>query len=184
MSSSYQGGGNEPYNEGAPGSSSVPAGEYHAPSGGQPYETSQFPAGGQPSYQGGQQGYDQGYQQYAPQQGYSGQGQGQGQGQGHQHGGGIQGMLHGSPLGSSGKGRNVRSTFKTTEFWIYVIVVIALLIAAAVTDQGSDNQGFSAHDAWKYVSWLTIGYMISRGLTKFGGHERDDHDHHHGDRDR
>jgi hypothetical protein len=64
-----------------------------------------------------------------------------------------------------------------------VIVGLALLIATAVTDQGSDNQAFSAHDAWKYVTWLSIAYIISRGLTKFAGHERgdwsDDHDHDH-----
>jgi hypothetical protein len=66
----------------------------------------------------------------------------------------------------------VRTTFKTTEFWVLIVVSIALLIGAAVTDQGADNQGFGAHDAWKYVTWLAIAYIISRGLTKFAGHER------------
>jgi hypothetical protein len=73
---------------------------------------------------------------------------------------------------------NIRSTFKTTEFWILVVVSIALLIAAAVTDHGDDNQGFGAAQAWKYVTALSAAYIVSRGLTKFGGHERDDHDHH------
>jgi hypothetical protein len=182
MSSSYHDGGGEPYNEGTAsrGGAFPGVGEHDDPSGAhqtgtsQPYETSQFPVGGPQGYQGGQPGY----QQYSQQPGYP---QHPGQ-QGHQGGsGGLQGLFHGGPLSSSGNRRSVRSSFKTTEFWAYIIAVIALLIAAAVTDQGSDNQGFGAHDAWKYVTWLTIGYMVSRGLTKFGGHERDS-DHDHGDR--
>jgi hypothetical protein len=73
----------------------------------------------------------------------------------------------------------VRSTFKTTEFWIFVVVSLALLIAAAVTDRGDDNQGFGAQDAWRYVTALAIAYILSRGLTKFGGHERE-HDRRRG----
>jgi len=77
---------------------------------------------------------------------------------------------------------DVRSTFKTSEFWIFVVTALALLIAAAVTDGGDDNQGFGAEDAWRYVTFLAIGYFISRGLTKFGGHEHDcgDHSRHDG----
>jgi len=99
-------------------------------------------------------------------------------GQGH---GGFDGGWSGGPRGSRGGGLQIRSTFKTTEFWIYVVAVVAILIAAAVTDEGPDNQGFDAQQAWKYVTWLTIAYLISRGLTKFGGHEHDhDHDHDRG----
>ncbi len=71
---------------------------------------------------------------------------------------------------------NVKSALKTTEFWVLVVVSIALLIAAAVTDQGDDGQGFGSQDAWRYVTVLGAAYMISRGLTKFGG--RDEYDHH------
>jgi hypothetical protein len=123
-----------------------------APQGGtSQFETSQYGAGG------GQQNWQQPPQNY--------------QGQGHQGQGLFQG---GNPLSSSG-GHNlkVRSTFKTTEFWVLIVVSIALLIAAAVTDQGADNQSFGAQDAWKYVTWLAIAYILSRGLTKFAGHERD-----------
>jgi hypothetical protein len=35
-------------------------------------------------------------------------------------------------------------------------------IAAAVTDNGDDGQGFGARTAWLYVTLLSIGYMISR----------------------
>jgi len=124
---------------------------------GSPQDTSQFP--GPPQQWGG---HPQG--QPYPDQGHHG----------HQsHQGGLQGML---PGGSGSRGKNIRSTFKTTEFWIFVVLALAMLIAAAVTDQGPDDQGFGAAQAWKYVTWLGIAYILSRGLTKFGGHEKDDHD--------
>lgn len=133
----------------------------------------QVPAGG--AYQGGQQHQDTSQFQSAGHQHWEGQ-------QGHSGGPGHQGFFQGgNRMASPGRrGVNVRSTFKTTEFWVLVIVSLALLIAAAVTDQGTDSQGFGAHDAWKYVTWLSIAYILSRGLTKFAGHERGDrtdHDH-------
>jgi hypothetical protein len=161
--SNYQEGGG-PYPEGTP-------------SGGAPYQ--EPAAGGSTAYQGGLQGgashYETsqfgspgGQQHWEQQSGYQGQGS---QGQGHQGQGFFQG---GSPLSSHGRPNvQVRTTFKTTEFWVLVVVSLALLIAAAVTDQGADSQSFGAHDAWKYVTWLSIAYILSRGFTKFAGHERD-----------
>ena len=64
-----------------------------------------------------------------------------------------------------------KASFKTTELIVYVV---AVLVAAAVTDNGDDGQGFGARSAWLYVSLLTIGYMISRGLAKSGSREHDD----------
>jgi hypothetical protein len=71
-----------------------------------------------------------------------------------------------------------KSAFKTTELIVYVASVIAVLIAAAVTDKGDDGQGFGAESAWKYVAWLSIGYMISRGLAKSGSYEKERHSDH------
>jgi hypothetical protein len=141
-------GGGVPYQESSGGASGFPT-ESRS-------ETSQFDTS-QHAGNGGQQNWQQPPQNF--------------QGQGHQGQGMFQG---GHPFGSSG-GRNlqVRRTFKTTEFWVLVVVSIALLIAAAVTDQGADNQSFGAQEAWKYVTWLAIAYILSRGLTKFAGHERD-----------
>lgn len=65
----------------------------------------------------------------------------------------------------------VKSAFKTTEFWIFVVVSLALLIAAAVTDQAEDGQGFGAEEAWRYVTALGVAYILSRGLTKFGSRD-------------
>ncbi|MCW2847465.1 MAG: hypothetical protein JWR90_1439 [Marmoricola sp.] len=61
-----------------------------------------------------------------------------------------------------------KASFKTTELIAYVAAVIAVLIASAVVDKGSD---FGAQEAWKYVTFLTIGYMISRGLAKSGSRD-------------
>ena len=47
------------------------------------------------------------------------------------------------------------------------IDVLGVLIASAVVD-ASD---FGSQEAWFYVSLLTIGYMISRGLAKSGSRD-------------
>ena len=78
----------------------------------------------------------------------------------------------GRPSGIARAFSETKSAFKTTEFWIFVIVSLAVLIAAAVVDNGDDGQGFGAASAWLYVTLLTIGYMISRGLAKSGSRER------------
>jgi hypothetical protein len=64
-----------------------------------------------------------------------------------------------------------KAAFKTTEFVAYLVVAVAVAIAGAVAD------GFGAQDVWLYVSILTVGYMVSRGLAKSGSYEREvDHD--------
>jgi len=50
----------------------------------------------------------------------------------------------------------------TTEFWAMVIVVVAILIAAAVSDTFGDRR------AWLYVAIVATGYIVSRGLAKVG----------------
>jgi hypothetical protein len=61
-----------------------------------------------------------------------------------------------------------KAAFKTTEFIAYVIILIGMFIAAAVTDNGDDGQGFGADQVWLYATILTVGYMIARGLAKSG----------------
>jgi hypothetical protein len=70
--------------------------------------------------------------------------------------------------------KETKSAFKTTELIVFVLSVLGVLIAAAVTDNGDDGQGFGARSAWLYVTLLSIGYMISRGLAKAGSRERND----------
>ena len=68
-----------------------------------------------------------------------------------------------------------KSAFKTTEFIFYVVSVVGVLIASAVVDAsnvGNANaDGFGAQQAWFFVTLLTIGYMISRGLAKSGSRD-------------
>jgi hypothetical protein len=60
-----------------------------------------------------------------------------------------------------------KASFKTTELMAYVAAVLGVLIASAVVD-ASD---FGAQEAWFYVTLLTIGYMVSRGLAKSGSRD-------------
>jgi hypothetical protein len=62
-----------------------------------------------------------------------------------------------------------KQAFKTTEFWAYVVAVIGVLIAGTVDD--AEGTQFGADDVWLYVSLLTIGYMIARGLAKAGSRD-------------
>ena len=61
-----------------------------------------------------------------------------------------------------------KASFKTTELIAYVAAVVGVLIASAMVD---GDEGFSAEQAWFYVTLLTIGYMVSRGLAKSGSRE-------------
>ncbi|MFE1644274.1 hypothetical protein [Microbacterium sp. P01] len=69
-----------------------------------------------------------------------------------------------------------KAAFKTTEFIVYIVVLIAMFIASAVVDSNEDGQGFGAEQVWLYATLLTIGYMISRGLAKSGSREHYDRD--------
>ena len=63
-----------------------------------------------------------------------------------------------------------KASFKTSEFFAFVAMVIGVLIAAGVVDE-ANNGGFGARQAWLYVTILTVGYMISRGLAKSGSRQ-------------
>jgi hypothetical protein len=67
---------------------------------------------------------------------------------------------------------------KTTELYAYIAVVIGILIASVVIG-ADDNAGrgaeagdyFTAHDAWRLIAFLTVGYMVARGLAKAGSRD-------------
>ena len=69
-----------------------------------------------------------------------------------------------------------KASFKTTEFIAYVVMVIGVLIAAGIVDEANDG-GFGARQAWLYVTILTVGYMVSRGLAKAGSRQPYDESH-------
>jgi hypothetical protein len=65
-----------------------------------------------------------------------------------------------------------KHAFKTTEFWAFLAVLAGILIASAII--GDDDAGddvFRADEAWRLVTFLTIGYLVSRGLAKAGSRE-------------
>ena len=60
-----------------------------------------------------------------------------------------------------------KSAPKTTEFIAFIAAVIGVLIASAMTDKSD----FGTQEAWFYVTLLTVGYMVSRGLAKSGARD-------------
>jgi hypothetical protein len=73
-------------------------------------------------------------------------------------------------------GEETKPSWKTTELIVYLVAVIGVLIASAVTgDVGNEDGGdvFAADKAWWFITLLTIGYMVSRGLAKSGTRSRD-----------
>ncbi len=66
-----------------------------------------------------------------------------------------------------------KASFKTTELIAYVVAVLGVLIASAVVD---NNPDFGAQEAWQMITFLTIGYMVSRGLAKSGSRDFYDDD--------
>ena len=58
-----------------------------------------------------------------------------------------------------------KASTKTSEFFVYVIAVAAVLIALLVVD------GSNATEGWMFFTYLSIGYMISRGLAKSGSRD-------------
>ena len=73
-------------------------------------------------------------------------------------------------------GDETKPSFKTSELIVYVVAVLAVLIASYVVGDRANNDGvdiFAADKAWWYITLLTIGYLISRGLAKAGSRSSD-----------
>ncbi len=66
---------------------------------------------------------------------------------------------------STHESTETKASTKTSEFFVYVIAAAAVLIASLVVD------GFNATEGWMFFTFLSIGYMISRGLAKSGSRE-------------
>jgi hypothetical protein len=65
-----------------------------------------------------------------------------------------------------------KASFKTTEFFAYLAAVVAIMITATVVDGDANTADpFNAEQALRYITFLTIGYMVSRGLAKAGSRE-------------
>jgi hypothetical protein len=74
------------------------------------------------------------------------------------------------------RGEETKPSFKTSELVIYVAAVLGVLIASYVVGDRATNDGsdiFAADKAWWYITLLTVGYLISRGLAKAGSRSSD-----------
>ena len=59
--------------------------------------------------------------------------------------------------------------FKTSEFFAYLLAVVAILIAGnSIEGEEGGADFFAADKVWLYITILTVGYMISRGIAKSG----------------
>jgi hypothetical protein len=67
-----------------------------------------------------------------------------------------------SPSASSRGQDETKLSLKTTEFWAMGGVIVAILIAAAVSDSLGDVR------AWTLVTVVAAAYIVSRGLAKAG----------------
>ena len=67
-----------------------------------------------------------------------------------------------------------KSALKTTELVVFVLAVLGVIITANAYDGDAGSTGgdpFGATTAMRYVVYLTIAYLVSRGLAKSGSHE-------------
>lgn len=74
------------------------------------------------------------------------------------------------------QGDETKPSWKSTELFVYLAAVIGVLIASNVVGDGANNDGrdyFAADKAWWFITLLTIGYLVSRGLAKSGSRSRD-----------
>jgi hypothetical protein len=95
---------------------------------------------------------------------------GYGRGQDHYDGG------NGGPGFAEGASRFARQHlrtgetkefFKTSEFFVTLLAVAALIISAALQDN------FDAPGMWRLVTALVIAYVVSRGIAKAGSDKRE-----------
>ena len=59
-----------------------------------------------------------------------------------------------------------QTAYITIEMILYVLAVLGVFITSAIIDEDGPGPGFSASQAWFYVTLLTVGFLISRGLSK------------------
>src|SRR4051795_3193631 len=57
--------------------------------------------------------------------------------------------------------------FKTSEFFVWALTVVGILIAALSVSEGQGHD-FTAAQAWLYVTITSFAYIISRGISKAG----------------
>ena len=62
-----------------------------------------------------------------------------------------------------------RPTYLSTEFLVFVVLVLGILLTSVIIQDTDDHEDyFQADRAWWYVTLLGIAYIVSRGLSKIG----------------
>jgi hypothetical protein len=78
----------------------------------------------------------------------------------------------GTGTGVTRRTTETKAAFKTTEFFAYIAVLAGILISGLMTSAGDGHDDrFQASQVWLYVTLLTLGYMLSRGLAKSGSRD-------------
>jgi hypothetical protein len=78
---------------------------------------------------------------------------------------------HRQPMNAPGT--ETKPSFATTEFWVYLASVAAVLVASYLVGKNSVGVDiFRAPQAWFFITLLTLGYLGSRGLAKAGSNFR------------
>jgi hypothetical protein len=74
----------------------------------------------------------------------------------------------GAAPGRRTRGYESRRTFtetktglKTTEMMVALATIVAILIATYVADAD-----LGANEGWRYIAWVAVAYIVSRGLAK------------------
>lgn len=73
---------------------------------------------------------------------------------------------------------DIKISTRTLEFAVYVAAVIATIITATVVGDDASENGvdvFNANDAMQYITFLTVGLMVARGLAKAGNRVSNNH---------
>lgn len=61
-----------------------------------------------------------------------------------------------------------KPAWRTSEFWVFVVLALGLLIAGLATGSGDGTDDLGAGRVWLYVTILGSAYLVSRGLAKAG----------------
>lgn len=69
-----------------------------------------------------------------------------------------------------------KASTKTSELIAYVAAVVAVAITALLVGDDGEGDPFGASEALRYITYLTIGYMVARGLAKAGSRDAYDAD--------
>lgn len=76
--------------------------------------------------------------------------------------------------GTVRRAAETKAATKTTEFLAYLGVLVAIVVTATLVGDNGAEDGvdlFDARQAMEYITYLTIGYLVARGLAKSGSRE-------------